>query len=89
MGWDGLTNGSLLRAVEGDGLDVLVTEDRSLYYEQNLIGRRRAVVVLSAVQFAILERHLPKIVQAIDHATPGSFQAVDCGTFSRKKPIDK
>ena len=72
-GWDGLKNGSLLRAAEDDGIDVLVTGDQSLYYEQNLIGRRLAVVALSAVQFAIIERHLPKIVLAIDKATPGSF----------------
>jgi len=78
-----------LGAVEDDGFDVLVTGDQSLYYEQNLVGRRRAVVVLSAVQFAILEKHLPKIVHAIDKATPGSFQAVDCGTFSRKRRAEE
>jgi hypothetical protein len=89
MGFDGLKNGSLLRAVEDDGFDVLVTGDQSLYYEQNLVGRRLAVVVLSAVQFAILEKHLPKIVHAIDKATPGLFQAVDCGTFSRKRLVDE
>jgi len=31
------------------------------------------------------KKNLPKIIAAIDNAAPGSFQAVDCGTFSRKK----
>jgi hypothetical protein len=87
-GWDGLKNGNLLRVAEEDGFDVLVTGDRTLYYEQNLTGRRLAVIVLSAVQFAIIEKHLLVILAAIDNATPGSFQAVDCGTFSRRKSID-
>jgi hypothetical protein len=30
-------------------------------------------------------RHLPQILAAADRAVPGSFQAVECGSFSRKK----
>jgi len=43
-------------------------------------------VALSAIQLPILKSNLPGIVRAIDNAAPGSFQVVDCGTFSRKKP---
>jgi hypothetical protein len=32
------------------------------------------------------KRNLSKIIDAIHNAVPGSFEAVDCGTFSRKKP---
>jgi hypothetical protein len=42
-------------------------------------------VALSSVEWDILKHNLPLIVAAIDHALPGSFQAVDCGTFTRKK----
>jgi hypothetical protein len=31
------------------------------------------------------KHHLPLIVAAIDNALPGGFQAIDCGTFTRKK----
>jgi hypothetical protein len=48
--------------------------------------RRLAVVALSAIQLPIIRQHIPAILDAIDNAVPGSFQAVDCGTFSRKKP---
>ena len=83
MGWAGLKNGELLRTAEENGIEVLVTGDRSLGYEQNLTGRRLAIVVLSAIQLPILRKNLSHIIAAIDRATPGSFQAVDCGTFSR------
>lgn len=87
MGWDGFKNGLLLRAAEGDGFDVFVTGDQTLSNEQNLTGRRLAIVVLSTVEWRIIRSYLAQIIAAVDGATPGSFQAVECGTFSRKKHI--
>lgn len=66
-------------------MDVLLTGDGTLSYEQNLTGRRLAIVALSAIQLPIIKLHLSKIIAAIGAAAPGSFQIVDCGTFSRKK----
>jgi hypothetical protein len=84
MGWDGLQNGNLIRVAEEDGFDVLLTGDQTLYYEQNLSGKRLAVIAMSSVEWRIVRNHLAKIVTAVDNANPGSFQSVDCGTFSRK-----
>jgi hypothetical protein len=39
---------------------------------------------MSSVEWRIVKNHLAQIITAIDNATPGSFQAVDCGAFSRK-----
>ena len=85
MGWAGLQNSSLLRAAEESGMAVLLTGDQTLSYEQNLTGRRLAIVALSVIQLPILKENLAKIISAIDAAAPGTFQAVDCGIFSRKK----
>lgn len=85
MGWAGLKNGELLRAAESAGIDVLLTGDQTLLYEQNLAHRRLAIVALSAIQLPIIRNHIPVIVAAIHRATPGSFTTVDCGSFSRKK----
>jgi predicted nuclease of predicted toxin-antitoxin system len=38
MGWGDLKNGELLRTAEESGIEVLVTGDQSLLYEQNLTG---------------------------------------------------
>ena len=86
MGWAGLKNGELLKAAETNGFDVFLTGDQTLFYEQNLSGRRLAVVALSAIQLPIIRENLPKIIVAIDNAAPGSFQVVECGTYSRKNP---
>ncbi len=84
-GWAGLKNGELLREAESGGIDVLVAGDQSLRYEQNLIGRRLAIVALSTIRLPAIVRSLPKVIGALDNAVPGSFQQVDCGTFSRRK----
>jgi hypothetical protein len=86
MGWAGLRNGELLQIAEHNGIDVFLTGDQTLGYEQNLTRRRLAIVTLSAIQLPILRNNVPKIISAIEAAVPGSFQAVDCGAFSRKKP---
>lgn len=85
MGWAGLRNGELLLAAEENGIEVLVTGDQTLNQEQNLAERPLAVVALSAIQLPIIKRNLLRVLAAIDKAIPGSFQMVDCGTFSRKK----
>ena len=85
-GWAGLENGELLQAAEAEGFEVFVTGDQTLSYEQNLATRRVAVVVLSSIDWHILKNNLSLILTAIDSATPGSFQTVECGTFTRKKP---
>jgi hypothetical protein len=65
---------------------VFVTGDQTFAYEQNLTGRRLAVVSLSSVEWRIIRNHVGKIVAATDNALPGSFQVVDCGSFTRKEP---
>ena len=83
--WAGLKNGELLRIAEENGIEVFLTGDQTLSYEQNLKGRTIAIVALSSVEWDILKNHLPLIIAAIDSAFPGTFQAVDCGAFTRKK----
>ena len=85
MCWAGLKNGELLRVAEESGFEVLLTGDQTLNQEQNLAGRRLAVVALSAIQLPIIKGNLPAIVAAIEKAAPGSFQVVECGAFSREK----
>ena len=86
MGWAGLKNGELPRAAEDRGFDVFLTGDQTLFHEQNLAGRRLAVVALSAIQLPIIRESIAEIIAAIDSAAPGTFRIVECGTFSRKTP---
>jgi hypothetical protein len=75
-GWARLTNGDLLKAAEDHGFNVLVTADQSLEYQQNLKGRKLALVVLSTNHIGVLEKHPEKLVSAVDAATEGSYEFV-------------
>ena len=44
-GWDTLSNGALLNAAEAAGFELLLTTDRRIRHQQNLQGRRVALVV--------------------------------------------
>jgi hypothetical protein len=76
-GWDKLGNGDLLTAAEAAGFDVLVTADKNIRYQQNLEGRRIALVVLSTPQWPVVKLHVDKIVAAVNAAAPGSYFDVE------------
>jgi len=77
QGWDKLSNGDLLAATEEAGFDILVTTDRNMRYQQNLAGRKIAAVVLGRQQWPRLRRHIQRVVEAVNAATPGSFAEVE------------
>ena len=75
-GWEELGNGELLALAEAAGFEVLVTTDQNLSYQQNLKGRKIALVVLGKGRWSLLGPHIPKIVAAVNAASPGSFTEV-------------
>jgi len=73
-GWSGKQNGELLRLAEA-AFDVFVTVDTNLRYQQNLAGRRIAVVVLqsSSNRLEHLRQHFPACVLALEKIKPGEM----------------
>ena len=76
-GWDRLTNGELLKVAEEAGFDVLLTTDKNIQYQQNLKGRRIAIVVLGNPQRPAVHRYIERVVAAVNAATPGSYAEVE------------
>jgi hypothetical protein len=88
-GFGGFKNGELLKAAEDAGHEVLLTGDLSLEYQQNMAGRKIAIVSLSANSWRIVQHHIPAIAGAIATAQSGAFSRVDCGEYSvSKRPQD-
>lgn len=75
-GWSQLKNGELLATAEADGFEVLVTTDANLENQQNLAGRRLAVVVLLSTSWPRIERSLPRVVAAVGSCRLGTYVEV-------------
>ena len=76
-GWDTLNNGALLKAAEDAGFEVLLTTDRRIRHQQNLQGRRIALVVLTGTtRWSVVRQHTERVAAAVASATPGSYVEV-------------
>jgi hypothetical protein len=49
--WGRLVNGELLDVAEAAGFEVFLTADKNLRYQQNLTGRKIAIVVIGSAQW--------------------------------------
>ena len=76
LGWATLKNGELLLAAENERFDVLVTTDNNLRYQQNLTGRKIAIVVLSTTSWPRIRIAAEKVVVAVNAASAGGFTEV-------------
>lgn len=76
-GWATLKNGDLLTAAEEAGFEVLATSDRNIRYQQNLGGRKIAIVALGKGRWTLIKMNLSRIVAAVNAATPASFTEVE------------
>lgn len=77
QGWDKLTNGELLTAAEEAGFDVLLTTDKNIRYQQNLAGRKIAVVVLGKGRWRLIRPMIPEVVASVIAARPGTYTGVE------------
>jgi len=77
-GWAGKKNGELLRLMEAAGYDVFITADQNTQYQQNLSGRRIAimVLVLPAWHFDYISPLVDKIHTALAVIQPGAFVVI-------------
>lgn len=75
--WATLENGELLDAAETAAFEVLLTTDKNMRYQQNLAGRKIAIVVLGRPQWPAIRSHVGRVVAAVNAATPGSYTEVD------------
>jgi hypothetical protein len=72
MGWAGLDNGSLLKAAETT-FDAFITTDQALRGQQNLTGRRLAILVLPTTSWPKIHAHEAQVVAAVNALRPGDF----------------
>ena len=76
QGWAGISNGDLIRRIEGV-FDVLVLADKNLRYQQNLVHRKIALVELPTNRWPQLQGIIDRIVKVVGEAAPGGYYIVE------------
>jgi hypothetical protein len=76
QGWSSLSNGHLLKAAEQAGFDVLLTTDTNIQFQQNLTGRRIAIVALSPNRWTLLRGRLSEIIASVEAVKPGEIRLI-------------
>jgi hypothetical protein len=76
-GWESASNGELLTMAEAAGFELLLTTDKNIRYQQNLKGRKIAIVVLGNSAWRLARKYVDRIVTAVNAAKPGSYDEVE------------
>jgi hypothetical protein len=72
-GWGGIKNGDLLQRAEGE-FDLFITSDQNIRYQQNLIGRRIAILELSTNDISRIEAAKSLLTDAIQAIQQNEFR---------------
>jgi hypothetical protein len=72
MGWAKLSNGDLPAAAE-KSFDAFITTDQNLRHQQNLAGRRLAILVLPTTSWPEIQKHTSQVADCVSALKPGHF----------------
>lgn len=75
-GWSELSNGELLDSAESEGYELLITTDQNLQHQQNLVGRRLAVIVLRSGSWPYAHAGIEEIRASVANVQSGELREV-------------
>ena len=75
-GWAEFRNGNLLDNAEEEGYEVLITADQSMRYQQNMVQRQIAVIVLLSNRWPRVQQKIEDLRTALETIEPGEFREV-------------
>ena len=76
MAWSTLSNGELFDAAEKE-LDVLVTTDQALKFQQDLSRHKLTIVVLPFASWPKLQQHADRIASRIGQVRRGEYCEIE------------
>lgn len=72
LGWAGIKNGDLIAKAD-DLHEVFLTADRNLRYQQNMTGRKIAIVVFPSNKLSVVKMLHDQLGEAITNIRSGEF----------------
>src|SRR5690349_7660995 len=74
LGWSTLKDGPLLTATEEAGFEVFITTDRQLRFQQRLVDRSLAILVLGSTSWPRIAPHSEAIRRVIQELSTGDYR---------------
>ena len=75
-GWSNFQNGELLEASERDNYQLLISTDQNLKYQQNLLDRQLAIIVLLSTSWPRIQLKVDDIQAAVDAIASGGYMEI-------------
>ncbi len=73
QGWSTVTNGDLIRLAEQQGLELLISTDTNLRYQQCLRERTIAILVLSTTSWPRIRAAAAQVVEVVADLSAGDY----------------
>lgn len=80
IGWDKLRNGDLIQRAEEEGYEAMITCDKNIAYQQNLVNRRIGLTVLNSLFLKLdhIAPLAPKVQTVLDgELVQGAFWVIN------------
>ena len=78
MGRDRLTNGDLLNLAENAGFEAMITADRNIRYQQNLVGRKIALIEQTTPHWETIRDNFAAVRAAPPKRRQAAIQSFHC-----------
>ena len=75
-GWSAFHTGELLDVAEHEGYDLLMTTDQNLRYQQQLVDRQLAIIVLLSTSWPRIQLRINTIQAAVESIMAGGYQEI-------------
>ena len=75
-GWSAFHNGELLDVAEHEDYDLLITTDQNLRYQQQLVDRQLAIIVLLSTSWPRIQLRINTIQAAVESIMVGGYQEI-------------
>ena len=79
MGWNGIKNGDLLVKMQSKGLNILLSIDKNMSHQQNLVKHNVSLIVLNVkdTRYEVLLKYVPKIEEHLSEEIKSGLTIIE------------
>lgn len=88
-GWHELENGALISMAEKENYHVLITSDQRIRYQQNIVDRKIAILILTSNQYREILPNMPILLRNLRELKEGNYCELTIPPLPKTSKDDK